>query len=84
MQAARVDLEAEDHNRRTALHVAVGENGSVALVRALLAAGANPDVADDTGQSLSQLIRFYKRTDLDFLLALLDRDRRTRNSERHR
>ncbi|MEU7856315.1 ankyrin repeat domain-containing protein [Nonomuraea sp. NPDC049141] len=73
--AAGVDLEAVDHNRRTALHVAVGDNGSVALVRALLAAGANPDVADDAGQSLSQLIRFYERTDLDFLLALLDRDR---------
>ncbi|MEV6158677.1 ankyrin repeat domain-containing protein [Nonomuraea sp. NPDC052129] len=69
---AEVDLEAVDHNRRTALHVAVGENGSAALVRALLAAGANPDVTDDMGQSLSQLIRFYKRTDLDFLL---DRDR---------
>ncbi|MEV5497370.1 ankyrin repeat domain-containing protein [Nonomuraea fuscirosea] len=73
--AAGVDLEAVDHNRRTALHVAVGDNGSVALVRALLAAGADPGVADDTGQSLSQLIRFNKRTDLDFLLALLDRDR---------
>ncbi|MEU7833898.1 ankyrin repeat domain-containing protein [Nonomuraea sp. NPDC049129] len=73
--AAGVDLEAVDHNRRTALHVAVGNNGSAALVRALLAAGANPDVADDSGQSLSHLIRVYKRTDLDFLLALLDRDR---------
>ncbi|MGW6495274.1 ankyrin repeat domain-containing protein [Nonomuraea angiospora] len=72
--AAGVDLEAVDHNRRTALHVAVGDNGSVALVRALLAAGANPDVTDDMGVSLSRLIRFYKRTDLDFLLALLDRD----------
>ncbi|MFC4005868.1 ankyrin repeat domain-containing protein [Nonomuraea purpurea] len=71
---AGVDLEAVDHNRRTALHVAVGDNGSVALVRALLAAGANPDVADDMSQSLSQLIRSHKRTDLDFLLALLDRD----------
>ncbi|MEV1244574.1 ankyrin repeat domain-containing protein [Nonomuraea sp. NPDC049750] len=70
--AAGVDLEAEDHNRRTALHVAVGDNGSVALVRALLAAGANPDVTDDEGRSLPQLIRSYKRTDLDFLL---DRDR---------
>ncbi|MEV0350591.1 ankyrin repeat domain-containing protein [Nonomuraea sp. NPDC050680] len=70
--AAGVDLEAVDHNQRTALHVAVGDNGSAALVRALLAAGANPDVADDMGQSLSRLIRFFKRTDLDFLL---DRDR---------
>ncbi|WP_433515057.1 ankyrin repeat domain-containing protein [Nonomuraea sp. CA-143628] len=70
--AAGVDLEAVDHNRRTALHVAVVANGSVALVRALLAAGANPDVTDDMGQSLSQLIRSFKRTDLDFLL---DRDR---------
>lgn len=73
--AAGVDLEAVDHNRRTALHVAVGDNGSVALVRALLDAGANPHVADDMGLSLSRLIRFRKRTDLDFLLALLDRDR---------
>jgi ankyrin repeat protein len=73
--AAGVDLEAMDHNRRTALHVAVGDNGSAALVRALLAAGANPDVTDDQGLSLPRLIRLRKRTDLDFLLALLDRDR---------
>lgn len=73
--AAGVDLEAVDHNRRTALHVAVGDNGSAALVRALLEAGANPGVDDDMGLSLSQLIRLHKRTDLDFLLALLDRDR---------
>ncbi|MGW3352948.1 ankyrin repeat domain-containing protein [Nonomuraea rubra] len=71
--AAGVDIEAVDHNQRTALHVAVGDNGSAALVRALLAAGANPHVTDDVGHSLAQLIRFHQRTDLDFLLALLDR-----------
>jgi hypothetical protein len=73
--AAGVDLEAVDHNRRTALHVAVGDNGSAPLVRALLAAGARSDVADDNNLSLRDLIRIYKRTDLDFLLDLLDRDR---------
>ncbi|GAA2859530.1 hypothetical protein GCM10020220_055830 [Nonomuraea rubra] len=71
--AAGVEIEAVDHNQRTALHVAVGDNGSAALVRALLAAGANPHVTDDVGHSLAQLIRFHQRTDLDFLLALLDR-----------
>jgi ankyrin repeat protein len=73
--AAGVDPEAVDHNRRTALHVAVCDNGSAALVRALLAAGANPDVTDDQGLSLPRLIRLRKHTDLDFLLALLDGDR---------
>ncbi|GGT16169.1 ankyrin repeat domain-containing protein [Nonomuraea spiralis] len=73
--AAGVDLEAVDSNQRTALHVAVGDNGPVALVRALLTAGADPDVTDDEGMSLSRLIHFRNRTDLGFLLALLDRDR---------
>ncbi|MDN3354147.1 ankyrin repeat domain-containing protein [Actinomadura sp. DC4] len=62
---AGVDLEAVDHNQRTALHVAVGDNGSASLVRALLAAGAHPDVIDDEGRSLHDLIRIWKRTDLD-------------------
>ncbi|WP_043636699.1 ankyrin repeat domain-containing protein [Nonomuraea candida] len=76
--AAGVDLEAVDHNRRTALHVAVGDQGSAALVRALLDAGADPGVTDDTGLTISRLIRLRKRTDLDFLLDPQDRDRPAR------
>ncbi|WP_214106443.1 ankyrin repeat domain-containing protein [Acrocarpospora catenulata] len=50
--AAGVDLEAQDHFGRTPLHVAVGDYGSTALVRALLDAGARIDVVDDGGWSL--------------------------------
>jgi hypothetical protein len=71
--AAGVDLEAVDHNRRTALHVAVGDQGSAALVRALLDAGADPGVTDDQHLSLRHLIHRGERTDLGFLLQLLDR-----------
>jgi hypothetical protein len=71
--AAGVDLEAVDHNRRTALHVAVGDQGSAALVRALLDAGADPGVTDDQNLSLRHLIHRGERTDLEFVLTLLDR-----------
>jgi hypothetical protein len=61
---AGLELEARDCEQRTPLHVAVGEGGSVALVRALLAAGARTDVADDRNRSLPFLIDYHKRKEL--------------------
>jgi hypothetical protein len=61
---AGLELEARDCEQRTPLHVAVGEGGSVALIRALLAAGARTDVADDRDRSLPFLIDHHKRKEL--------------------
>ncbi|RAY16721.1 ankyrin repeat domain-containing protein [Actinomadura craniellae] len=72
--AAGLDLEAEDHHQRTPLHVAVGDGGSTALVRALLDAGARIDVLDHQEWSLSNLIRRHRRTDLKFLDERLQRE----------
>ncbi|WP_406090823.1 ankyrin repeat domain-containing protein [Streptomyces sp. NBC_01013] len=65
--AAGLDLEALDHHDRTPLGVVVSEAGSPALVRALLDAGARIDVIDQMELSLAQVIRRYKRADLEFL-----------------
>ncbi|MFG1891889.1 ankyrin repeat domain-containing protein [Micromonospora sp. NPDC049051] len=43
---AGVPISAADRRGRTALHVAVGDGGTPELVRALLAAGADPTVGD--------------------------------------
>ncbi|MEU8356233.1 ankyrin repeat domain-containing protein [Nonomuraea sp. NPDC048882] len=72
--AAGLDLEAVDYKERTALYVAVADDGSPALVRALLAAGANPRVTDERDVSISELIDDIERTDLDFVLTLLEQD----------
>jgi hypothetical protein len=53
--------------------VAVGE-GPVALVRALLKAGARTDAVDDQDDSLSSLILRHRRKELSFLYAAMVRD----------
>ncbi|MQY09334.1 ankyrin repeat domain-containing protein [Actinomadura macrotermitis] len=65
--AAGLDVNAADHNERTPLHMAVGDYGSVALVRALIDAGARTDTVDGYQFSLANLIRQHKRTELDWL-----------------
>jgi len=70
---AGVDVEARDHHGRTPLHVAVGE-GPVALVRALLKAGARTDAVDDQDDSLSSLILRHRRKELSFLYTAMVRD----------
>ncbi|MFF8602184.1 ankyrin repeat domain-containing protein [Streptomyces sp. NPDC015232] len=65
--AAGLDLEARDKAGVTPLQLAVAQQGPVALVRDLLAAGARTDVVDEMGLSLAQVIRRYQRTDLLFL-----------------
>ncbi|MGW0752277.1 ankyrin repeat domain-containing protein [Streptomyces sp. NPDC002587] len=72
--AAGLDLEARDKHERTPLLSAVHWGGSPDLVRALLAAGARIDVIDEMELSLSQEIRRYKRTDLDFLRRRVDEE----------
>ncbi|SCL71663.1 Ankyrin repeat-containing protein [Micromonospora citrea] len=46
---AGVPIGAADRRGRTALHVAVGDGGTPDLVRALLAAGADPHTPDENG-----------------------------------
>ncbi|WP_328302550.1 ankyrin repeat domain-containing protein [Streptomyces sp. NBC_00435] len=72
--AAGADLEARDDQRRTPLQRAVHCGGSVALVRALLEAGARIDVVDYKQRSLSQVIRLYRGGDLAFLRRRLDEE----------
>ncbi|SEG80061.1 hypothetical protein SAMN04489712_1137 [Thermomonospora echinospora] len=72
--AAGLGLEDVDQGDRTPLHVAVGDLGSPALVDALLAAGARVDVLDQEEQSLIDLIKRYRRTDLPALLERLMRE----------
>jgi hypothetical protein len=68
---AGLGLEDTDQDERTPLHMAVGDRGSPALVDALLAAGARTDVVDRNEQSLIDLIKHYRRTDLAPLLERL-------------
>ncbi|MEV6327749.1 ankyrin repeat domain-containing protein [Streptomyces sp. NPDC051909] len=65
--AAGLDLNARDRAGVTPLQVAVAQQGSPALVRDLLDAGARIDVVDEMGLSLAQVIRQYQRRDLAFL-----------------
>ncbi|MEU9762983.1 ankyrin repeat domain-containing protein [Streptomyces sp. NPDC047987] len=71
---AGLDLEALDHRERTPLCVAVADRGSTTLVRALVEAGARIDVVDQTELSLAQLIRMYRRTDLQFLRERVEKE----------
>jgi hypothetical protein len=68
-----IDLHAADHDGRTALQVAVWERGSPELILELVAAGARLDVVDIRPATLSQLVKYSRRTDLDFLLEEINR-----------
>ncbi|MFC9758378.1 ankyrin repeat domain-containing protein [Streptomyces sp. NPDC056921] len=72
--AAGLDLEAVDHRNHTPLCVAVAEGGPAELVTALIGAGARIDVVDRAGLPLDQLIRKYRRTDLDFLRERVEKE----------
>ncbi|MFH8473436.1 ankyrin repeat domain-containing protein [Streptomyces sp. NPDC018000] len=72
--AAGLDLEALDHRECTPLCTAVGNGGSPEFVRALIEAGARIDVVDGMELSLDQLIRKYRRTDLDFLRERVEKE----------
>lgn len=68
--AAGLDLETRDDNGRTPLHAAVGNEGSPAVIRALVDAGAAIAVVDAAGVSVAELMnRHSRKEDLDFLAA---------------
>ncbi|GAB3980773.1 hypothetical protein GCM10029978_079730 [Actinoallomurus acanthiterrae] len=76
--AAGLDLEARDALRRTPLFTAICCDGSAALVRALLAAGARIDASGeihgDEELSLYQLIEWQGRNDLEFIKERIERE----------
>ncbi|GAA4624224.1 hypothetical protein GCM10023196_023540 [Actinoallomurus vinaceus] len=76
--AAGVDIEAREMDQqRTPLFTVICGDGSVALVRALLAAGARIDVTGEFhGEELSlyRLIEWQGRTDLDFITERIERE----------
>ncbi|NDU72254.1 ankyrin repeat domain-containing protein [Actinomadura sp. DSM 109109] len=75
---AGLDIEARDRERRTPLFAAIVGDGSVALVRALLAAGARVDVTGEIHgeeMSLRWLIRWQVQSDdLDFVVERIERE----------
>ncbi|WP_067457302.1 ankyrin repeat domain-containing protein [Actinomadura macra] len=66
---AGLGLEDLDHNTRTPLYAAVCEIGPVALIRALVEAGARTDTTDRYGRSLTEMIKSNGRDDLEWLRA---------------
>ncbi|MCO6010412.1 hypothetical protein NE236_36175 [Actinoallomurus purpureus] len=74
---AGVDIDARDVEGRTPLFAAICGDGSVALVRALLAAGARIDLKGEIhGEELSlhRLVEMQYRDDLDFLMERIERE----------
>jgi ankyrin repeat protein len=71
---AGLDLEARDQGNRTPLHMAVGDHGPEALVRALVDAGARLDTVDDYEFGLIDHINRAKRTDLPWLRDRLEQE----------
>ncbi|MGI5200617.1 hypothetical protein ACQEU6_03290 [Spirillospora sp. CA-108201] len=76
---AGLDVDARDREQRTPLFAAICGGGSVALVRALLAAGARIDVAGEIhGQDMSllRLILWLGRDhdDLGFIVERIERE----------
>ena len=75
--AAGIDIDVRDENQCTPLFAAICGNGSVALVRALLAAGARIDLTADLYDQdvpLHRLISWSKRDDLDFIIDRIERE----------
>jgi hypothetical protein len=75
--AAGVDIDARDVEERTPLFAAICGDGSTALVRALLAAGARIDLKGEIHEeelSLHRLIELRDRDDLDFLVERIERE----------
>jgi hypothetical protein len=71
---AGLDLEAVDQGGRTPLNMAVGDHGTVDLVRDLMDAGARIDTVDDIEFGLIDFIKRFKRTDLAWLQERLEKE----------
>ncbi|MFG2042380.1 ankyrin repeat domain-containing protein [Dactylosporangium sp. NPDC048998] len=69
--AAGLDVDDRDNRGRTPLHAAVHGDGSPALVRALLDAGARADGEDFVGDSIADAFERHRQDDLPFLAELL-------------
>jgi hypothetical protein len=65
--AAGLPIDVRESTGRTPLHVAVGNDGSAALARALFEAGADPTAADEWDGGIQELLDYKDNTDLDFL-----------------
>ncbi|MFF5227401.1 ankyrin repeat domain-containing protein [Dactylosporangium sp. NPDC000521] len=63
-----LDVHARDRRGMTPLQTAVYDTGSAELVRALLAAGADPDGEDDNGVSVADTLDRFGRPELKTLL----------------
>ena len=75
--AAGLDIDARDGDRRTPLFSAICGDGSVALIHALLTAGARIDLTGEIhGEpvSLHRLIDWLERDDLDFITDRIERE----------
>ena len=65
--AAGLPIDVREDHGRTPLHVAVGNDGSVALARALFEAGADPTAADEYDGSIQEMLEYKENPDLEFL-----------------
>jgi hypothetical protein len=65
--AAGLPIDVRENTGRTPLHVAVGNDGSPALARALFEAGADPTAADEWDGGIQELLDHKENTELDFL-----------------
>ncbi|NRQ30863.1 ankyrin repeat domain-containing protein [Nonomuraea sp. NN258] len=75
--AAGLDIDATDESRRTPLFAAICGDGSVALIEALLTAGARIDLCGeihDEPVSLHRLISWLERDDLHFIVDRIERE----------
>lgn len=75
--AAGLDINGRDENQRTPLFDTICGGGSVALIRALLTAGARIDVIGEIHEepmSLYRLIEWRGRDDLNFITERIERE----------
>lgn len=65
-----LDVDARDRRGMNPLQTAVYDTGSAELIRALIAAGADPAGEDDTGVSIADTADRFGRPDLQYLARL--------------